>query len=125
MKMNNNIGIFIKQKRIQKHISLRSFSREIGISAEYLSKIENGFRAAPNEEVLVKMATKLMLSPEEKEKLYDLAADSKPYLSLASDLLLYIKQNKSIHKALRLAKRCGANEEDWQNFIELLSKKYL
>lgn len=46
MKMNNDVGIFIKQKRIQKNISLRAFSREIGISAEYLSKIENGFESA-------------------------------------------------------------------------------
>lgn len=123
--MDNDIGIFIKQKRIQKQISLRSFSREIRVSAEYLSKIENGLRPAPNVEVLERIATKLMLSPLEKETLYDLAAESKSYLSLAPDLLMYIKENTSIHRALRLAKRCGANEKDWQIFIDLLTKKYL
>lgn len=106
-------------------MSLREFSRRIGISPEYLSKIENELRSAPKDDTLEKMADKLGLNIDEREMLFDLAADSKPYLSLASDLLLYIKQNKSIHKALRLAKRCDADEEDWQNFIDFLSEKYL
>ena len=125
MKTNNDLGIFINKKRIQKQISLRNFSRQIGISAEYLSKIENGQRPAPSIEVLEKITIQLLLSPQEKEILYDLAADSKPYLSIAPDLLVYIKENNSIHKALRLAKRCYANEEDWQVFIEFLTNKYL
>ncbi|MDD6848321.1 MAG: helix-turn-helix transcriptional regulator [Oscillospiraceae bacterium] len=125
MKINNDIGIFIQQKRIEKQISLRSFSRQIEISAEYLSKIENGLRPAPNVKVLEKISTQLLLSPQETEILYDLAAESKSYLSLASDLLVYITENKSIHKALRLAKRCGANEDDWQFFVEFLTNKYL
>lgn len=125
MKTNNDLGIFINKKRIQKQISLRNFSRQIGISAEYLSKIENGQRPAPSIEVLEKITIQLLLSPQEKEILYDLAADSKPYLSLAPDLLVYIKENNSIHKALRLAKRSEANEEDWQVFIEFLTNKYL
>lgn len=125
MKTNNDLGIFINKKRIQKQISLRNFSRQIGISAEYLSKIENGQRPAPSIEVLEKITIQLLLSPQEKEILYDLAADSKPYLALAPDLLVYIKENNSIHKALRLAKRCEANEEDWQVFIEFLTNKYL
>ena len=70
MKINNDIGIFIRQKRIQKQISLRNFSRQVGISAEYLSKIENGFRPAPNVEILERIATQLLLSTQEKEILY-------------------------------------------------------
>ena len=125
MKINNDIGIFIRQKRIQKQISLRNFSRQVGISAEYLSKIENGLRPAPNVEILERIATQLLLSTQEKEILYDLVAESKSYLSLAPDLLAYIKENTSIHKALRLSKRCGANEEDWLIFIDYLTQKYL
>mgnify|MGYP002323754650 CR=1 FL=1 len=121
----NNFSSFISKKRKEKKMSLREFSRRIGISPEYLSKIENELRSAPKDDTLEKMADKLGLNIDEREMLFDLAADSKPYLSLASDLLLYIKQNKSIHKALRLAKRCDADEEDWQNFIDFLSEKYL
>ena len=121
----NNFSSFISKKRKEKKMSLREFSRRIGISPEYLSKIENELRSAPKDDTLEKMADKLGLNIDEREMLFDLAADSKPYLSLASDLLLYIKQNKSIHKALRLAKRCDADEEDWPNFIDFLSEKYL
>lgn len=121
----NNFSSFISKKRKEKKMSLCEFSRRIGISPEYLSKIENELRSAPKDDTLEKMADKLGLNIDEREMLFDLAADSKPYLSLASDLLLYIKQNKSIHKALRLAKRCDADEEDWQNFIDFLSEKYL
>ncbi|RGS75926.1 XRE family transcriptional regulator [Ruminococcus bromii] len=108
----------------------------IGISPEYLSKIENGLRTAPNIDTLGLrtapnidtleiIANKLLLSPEEKEIFYDLAAESKSYLSLAPDLLLYIRENTNVHKALRLAKRCGANGEDWQILIEFITEKYL
>ena len=64
MKTNNDLGIFINKKRIQKQISLRNFSRQIGISAEYLSKIENGLRPAPSIEVLEKITIQLLLSPQ-------------------------------------------------------------
>ena len=123
--MKKTFGLFVNEKRIEKQITLRNFSCMIDISPEYLSKIENGLRAAPNDEVLERIATQLLLSTDEKEKLYDLAAESKSSPALASDLLVYIKNNGSIHNALRIAKRCGANEEDWQNFIAVLSKKYL
>lgn len=42
---------------------------------------------------------------EEKERLYDLAAVVKPNLSLALDLIEYIKENEMLHKTLRVAKR--------------------
>lgn len=123
--MKKTFGLFVNEKRIEKQITLRNFSCMIDISPEYLSKIENGLRAAPNDEVLERIATQLLLPTDEKEKLYDLAAESKSSPALASDLLVYIKNNGSIHNALRIAKRCGANEEDWQSFIAFLSKKYL
>ena len=123
--MKEVFGTFIKRKRLDNCISLRTFSKMIGISPEYLSKIENGLRTAPNIDTLEIIANKLLLSPEEKEIFYVLAAESKSYLSLAPDLLLYIRENTNVHKALRLAKRCGANGEDWQILIEFITEKYL
>ncbi|MGN0476098.1 MAG: helix-turn-helix domain-containing protein, partial [Ruminococcus sp.] len=40
--MKEKFGLFIKEKREQKYISLRNFSKMIGISPVYLSNIENG-----------------------------------------------------------------------------------
>lgn len=123
--MKNTFGAFISDKRSNKEISVRAFSKKIGISAEYLSKIKNGLRYAPKDDVVEQIAKELMLSIEEKEILYDLAAESKPIPSLATDLIEYIYNIEGVHKALRLAKRYGANEEDWQKIISFLSGKYL
>ena len=123
--MKDTFGAFISEKRLEKHISLRSFSQMISISAEYLSKIENGLRSAPKGITLRKMSDKLGLNIEEREKLYDLAAESKTYLSLSSDLIEYINENEIVHKTLRVAKRCEISTEEWQEIFDNISKKHL
>lgn len=123
--MEKLFGAFISNKRKEKKISLRDFSRMIGISPVYLSCIERGERAAPTYNILEKIAQVFMLNEEERELMYDLAAKSKKSVSLAFDLLIYINENKTVHKALRLAKKCEADEKDWQMFIDSLSNKYL
>lgn len=123
--MKKTFGTFISEKRLDKDISLRSFSKMIDISPEYLSKIENGLRAAPKDGILEKIADKLILNNEEKEMLFDLAAESKPYLSLASDLTKYICENEIVHNTLRLAKRSNLTDEEWQYIFENILKKHL
>ncbi len=46
--MKKSFGAFLSVKRVSKDISLRNFSMIIGISPEYLSKIENNLRPAPS-----------------------------------------------------------------------------
>lgn len=122
--MKDSFDIFIKKKRLENKISLRVFSQMIDISPEYLSKIENGLRAAPRDEVLNRIANKLSLSSKEKEKLFDLAAESKANLSLASDLVEYIRNNEIVHKTLRMAKRCKVITEEWQEIFDNITKKH-
>ncbi len=123
--MEITFGAFINQKRSGKGLTLREFSKLIEISPEYLSKIENGLRSAPQNNILEKMADKLYLNVEERELLFDLAAKSKPYLSLASDLVEYINENEIVHKTLRLAKRCELTNEEWQKFFEQIFETHL
>ena len=120
IEMKKTFGEFISEKRLEKCISLRTFSNLIDISPEYLSKIENGLRAAPRDEVLNRIADKLSLPSGEKEKLFDLAAESKSNLSLASDLVEYIHGNEIVHKTLRLAKRCRLSTDEWQDIFDFL-----
>ncbi len=122
--MKDSFDIFIKKKRLENKISLRVFSQMIDISPEYLSKLENGLRAAPRDEVLNRIANKLSLSSKEKEKLFDLAAESKANLSLASDLVEYIRNNEIVHKTLRMAKRCKVTTEEWQEIFDNITKKH-
>lgn len=124
--MKKKFGIFILNKRLEHNYTLREFSRMIGISPEYLSKIENGLRSAPNEDVLNKISNKLVLDVEEKEQLYDLAAQSKPNLSLASDLIEYIQENEMLHKVLRIANRYKLSNKEWKeifNYIKIFINK--
>lgn len=71
------------------------------------------------------MSNKLLLSEAEKEVFFDLAAKSKSDSSIAVDLIDYINKNPTIHKTLRIAKRCNATDEDWQKFADYLVEKNL
>lgn len=122
--MKKTFGAFISEKRLQKNISLRGFSRMVGISPEYLSKIENDLRAAPKDVILKKMADELCLNIDEREILFDLAAESKHYLSLATDLVEYIHNNKIINDTLRLAKRYRMTSKEWQEVFDFIYNKY-
>ena len=110
--MKNTFGAFMSSKRLEEQISLRQFAETIKISPEYLSKIENCERPAPSADILTRMSDKLLLSETEKEEFFDLAAKSKSDSSIAVDLIDYIKKNPTIHKTLRVAKRCNATDED-------------
>lgn len=123
--MKKTFGAFISEKRLAKNISLRGFSRMVEISPEYLSKIENNLRTAPKDHVLNKIAEVLCLDTDDRELLFDLAAESKNYLSLATDLVEYINDNRIIHNTLRLAKRYGMTSEEWQEIYDFISEKYL
>lgn len=123
--MKRTFGAFIKEKRTEKHLTLRGFSRLIGISPVYVSSIENENRAAPTDDILNKIIKVLVLKDEEQDLLYDLAAESKNSITLATDLLNYINENEVVHKALRVAKKYNANNDDWESFIENVSKKNL
>ena len=118
--MKNTFGMFIKQKRIEKNLSIRAFSIMIEISPEYLSKIENNLRSAPKDNVLEKIANLLDIKDEDREKFYDLAAESKPYLTLSIDLVKYIIENEMVFKTLRFAKRNNLSNKDWQDIYEYI-----
>ena len=53
--MENTFGKYLSTKRLYKHISVRAFAEKVGISATYLSKIENG-NANPSLNTLLKLA---------------------------------------------------------------------
>lgn len=122
--MKKTFGEYISEKRLEKDITLRNFSRMIDISPEYLSKLENNLRSAPKDVILEKIAIKLFLNVEERERLFDLAAESKANLSLASDLVKYIRNNEIVHKTLRIAKRCKLTTVEWQEIFDNITKKH-
>lgn len=116
-------GEYLKQKRLDKEITLRGFAKLVDISPVYLCDLEKGRKAAPSMEVMQKMVSKLALNKEESERFYDLAAlDQTAKNPIPKDLNAFLKDNRVIVSALRTAKDLDATDEEWQDFIDKLRK---
>lgn len=116
-------GEYLKQKRLDKEITLRGFAKLVDISPVYLCDLEKGRKAAPSMEVIQKMVSKLALNKEESERFYDLAAlEQTAKNPIPKDLNAFLKDNRVIVSALRTAKDLDATDEEWQDFIDKLRK---
>ena len=116
-------GEYLKQKRLDKEITLRGFAKLVDISPVYLCDLEKGRKAAPSMEVMQKMVSKLALNKEESERFYDLAAlEQTAKNPIPKDLNAFLKDNHVIVSALRTAKDLDATDEEWQDFIDKLRK---
>lgn len=116
-------GEYLKQKRLDKEITLRGFAKLVDISPVYLCDLEKGKKAAPSMEVMQKMVSKLALNKEESERFYDLAAlEQTAKNPIPKDLNAFLKDNHVIVSALRTAKDLDATDEEWQDFIDKLRK---
>ena len=116
-------GEYLKQKRLDKEITLRGFAKLVDISPVYLCDLEKGRKAAPSMEVMQEMVSKLALNKEESERFYDLAAlEQTAKNPIPKDLNAFLKDNRVIVSALRTAKDLDATDEEWQDFIDKLRK---
>ena len=116
-------GEYLKQKRLDKEITLRGFAKLVDISPVYLCDLEKGRKAAPSMEVMQKMVSKLALNKEESERFYDLAAlEQTAKNPIPKDLNAFLKDNHVIVSALRTAKDLDATDEEWQDFIDKIRK---
>ena len=114
-------GEYIKEKRLEKGITLRGFAEMIDISPVYTCNLEKGRRPAPSEAIMEKIIERLMLNKEERNLLYDLAAREQTAKNpVPKDLNGFLKDNRVIVSALRTAKDLDATDEEWQEFIDKL-----
>ena len=58
-KTDNTFGLWLREQRKNKGISLRSLASAVEISPTYLSRIENGHEKAPSDRVLLAVAKHL------------------------------------------------------------------
>ena len=114
-------GEYLKHKREEKHISLREVARTLGVSAPFLSDVENDRRGPLTEERLADLAKGLNLNEKEKDEMYDIVGKQKGLL--APDLNPYVTERPYVNAALRTARNLEANEEDWQRFVDDLIKR--
>ncbi len=116
-----NFGEFIVAKRMQRDISLRKMAELMGVSAPFWSDIEKGRKNPPKLEKLELLAKHLMLTDEDKSIMLDLAGKERD--AVAPDIPAYIMENDYVAAALRTVRDLGADEEDWDKFVEDLKKR--
>ncbi|MPN49717.1 hypothetical protein SDC9_197339 [bioreactor metagenome] len=85
--------------------------------------MEKDRNPAPKDDILSRMVELLLLSDEEAEVLYDLAAKSKNTPTVSKDLPEYIMDRDIVRVALRTAKDVDATDEEWQEFIARLEER--
>jgi len=123
MNTKYTFGTFIKEKRLLRNISLRKFAEQLDISPVYLCNMEKDRNPAPKDNIISRMVELLLLSDEEAEVLYDLAAKSKSSPTVSKDLPKYIMDKDIVRAALRTAKDVDATDEEWQEFITRLEER--
>jgi transcriptional regulator with XRE-family HTH domain len=114
-------GEYLKHKRDEKQISLREVARALGVSAPFLSDVENNRRGTLTEERLADLAKVLNLNENEKAEMYDIVGKQKGLL--APDLNPYVTERPYVNAALRTARNLEANKEDWQRFVDDLKTR--
>ena len=119
----NNItfGGFLAQKREERDITLRELARQLEVSASFLSDVENNRKPPLTADRLEKVASIMLLSADEKSRMYDLAGKQRN--TVPPDLPEYIIERDYVSAALRTARDLDAGEEEWQRFIEDLKRR--
>lgn len=119
--MEKTFGAFIREKRLERGLKLKTFAQLVGISAVYESYIENGKRPAPSQEILQRIPGVLNLDQHETAQLNSAAILSHNEDHFPDDLLNYINSRPYVIDALRIAFETNASEEEWSIFSKLLS----
>ena len=90
-------------------------------SAPFWSEVEKGKKNPPSLDKLQQIAKILSLTDDETTQLYDLSLKRRD--TIPPDIPAYISENEIIKVALRTARDLGAEEEDWERFINDLKNK--
>ena len=114
------LGDFIIAARKRKDLSARQLAIALDISPVYMCNFEKN-RQPITDELLEKMRQLFLLSEEESELFYDLAAIARNTVS--ADLPQYIMENELVRTALRTAKKNQIPDEKWEKFIKEVIRK--
>lgn len=114
-------GEFIEERRKRADITLRGLAGFLDIAPSYMSDIEKGRRYPPDKEKLDEIAKILMLSEEDKNLMFDLAAKEKEN-TISPDLPEYIMEKDLVRVALRKARDTNASDQKWERIIKILDE---
>ena len=127
--LNNNLfGAFLKEKRLQKDLSLRELAEKANIAHTYLLNIENGNKPPPSDKILMRLEKALLLDEEAKVLFYDIAAQvkhlcNKSNLYLAADISSYLNDTDDAKQVIREADKLGYSNDFWNEILQKLKEK--
>ena len=113
-------GQYLKTKRENKGITLRSFAEQVGVAPSYVSDIEKGNRNPP-EKYFEKIIEVLELVGEALNIFYDLVGKARK--GIAPDISDYICKTDVARVALRRAKDKEIDDELWEEFIKRIDEE--
>lgn len=127
MDNTNFFGLFLKEKRLQKELSLRELAELSGLSHIYLHHVENGKKAPPSDKALIELASALKLDNESKILFFDLAAQSKSEHDKNNfyspvDVARYINEQPTIRNVIREADKQEKSNEFWDELLKDMMK---
>ena len=114
-------GEFIEERRKNAGITLRGLAAILDIAPSYMSDIEKGRRYPPDKEKLDEIAKHFMLSEDDKNLMFDLAAKEKEN-TISLDLPEYIMEKNLVRVALRKARDTNASDNKWKKIIKILDE---
>ena len=115
----NTFGDFVRSRRVELGYSVRALAANIGITATYLSDIENGARPAPLK-LLGSFARELQVSPSEYEaflELVNLSHQNWP------DITEFLTKRPNARKFLKLASKQNLSDDVFAKLIEIVNTK--
>lgn len=127
MDNTNFFGLFLKEKRLQKDLSLRRLAALSGLSHIYLYNVESGGKAPPSDVALMELANALNLDNESKIIFFDLAAKSKSEHDKNNfyspvDVARYINEQSNVKNVIREADKQNKSNEFWDELLKDMMK---
>jgi transcriptional regulator with XRE-family HTH domain len=108
--MNTNTGELLRLKRLEKKYTLEMTAKSVGVSINYISKLEKGENSNPSDEIIVRLAKTLDL---EENSLFE----SFGKIPLATRLKL--ESNPTLTKAIsQIASNKDLSEEKKDEFLK-------
>ena len=120
-------GVYLTQKRQEKGLTLRELASMVNISHTYLYNIENGFKAPPNDKLLLELADALKLSESAKRIWFDISAKTKQIIDnsnyhIPTDIRMYLSDCEMACEAIKKAKALGVEDEFWNKILKEIEK---
>ncbi len=125
--MDNTFGIFLKEKRQQNGLSLRTLGKQVNLSHIYLYNIESAKKAPPSDDVIKRLANALSLDKKSRLLFFDIAAKCKSDADgsnyyIPVDISQYLNENEDARNVIREVNQKEQHNSFWNDLLKELKE---